>query len=324
MYERLFAHSGLSLDRLRSFAEIIDAGGIMAAAEDDPNRQSQLSRQLRELERYFGTELLRRGRGPMRLTPAGTRLHEAITHALGALDACRQTCANEPVELTLGAGESLIQWLILPRLRPFISAHPRLRIVFENLRNDQIVERLCDGTLDWGVVSRYSPDKPLAAIPLGSLAYRLFLPADAPPPTAGVASGSQTDPAAAPPTDPHTATTTTAAVLGTVPLAVLLGSDSVRDVLKRAARKHRIKLDLRLQFSSYPQLASAVQHLGVAAIMPGLAATAIDPKKVQCLRLPELDALTRRVTLLSSRKTAEIRPIVATAAPALAQALRIS
>ena len=68
MFEDLFSLSGLSLERLKSFADIVSAGGMSAAAADDSNRQSQFSRQLKELERYFGVELIKRGRGTMKLT----------------------------------------------------------------------------------------------------------------------------------------------------------------------------------------------------------------------------------------------------------------
>src|SRR5688572_3052813 len=98
MYEKLFTHVGLSLDRLRSFSEIVAAGGISAAAGKDPNRQSQLSRQLKELERYFGVELLVRGRGRLKLTPAGSELHRIVGQAFGALEKFSQSCANQPVE----------------------------------------------------------------------------------------------------------------------------------------------------------------------------------------------------------------------------------
>src|SRR5213083_1057629 len=99
MFEKLFAQSGLSLERLKTFREIVVAGGITAAAGGDSNRQSQYSRQLKELERYFGVELLKRGRGPIELTEAGQRLHEIIGHALRALEEFRQTCATEPTQL---------------------------------------------------------------------------------------------------------------------------------------------------------------------------------------------------------------------------------
>jgi len=74
MFEALFSTRGLSLDRLRSFLEMAEAGGIARAAPGDPVRQSQISRQIRELEEFFGTELTqRRGKGLV-LTPAARRL----------------------------------------------------------------------------------------------------------------------------------------------------------------------------------------------------------------------------------------------------------
>src|SRR5437870_13546064 len=109
MRESLFAKSGLSLDRLRSFAEIVQAEGITAAAKGDPNRQSQFSRQLKELEEFFGAELLERGRGRFALTSVGKALHEIVQMQFAALDELRRTCAEIPVELSIGAGESLIQ-----------------------------------------------------------------------------------------------------------------------------------------------------------------------------------------------------------------------
>ncbi|HWY75152.1 MAG TPA: hypothetical protein VN281_06020 [Verrucomicrobiae bacterium] len=43
MFERLFAESGLSLDRLRSLLEVGATGSIAKAADGDPVRQSQYS-----------------------------------------------------------------------------------------------------------------------------------------------------------------------------------------------------------------------------------------------------------------------------------------
>src|SRR5258708_21099333 len=106
MFEKLFAQSGLSLERLKTFGEIVAAGGITAAAGDDSNRQSQYSRQLKELERYFGVELLKRGRGPIELTDAGQQLYEIVGPTLRSLEEFRLTWSVHPVELVIGAGES--------------------------------------------------------------------------------------------------------------------------------------------------------------------------------------------------------------------------
>ena len=57
------ATSGFTIERLRTFCRIAAAGSIAQAAKGDSTRQSQFSRQLKELEEFFGTELARRGRG---------------------------------------------------------------------------------------------------------------------------------------------------------------------------------------------------------------------------------------------------------------------
>src|SRR3989475_11198374 len=171
MFENLFAQSGLSLERLKTFREIVSAGGITAAAGDDSNRQSQFSRQLKELERYFGVELLKRGHGPAELTDVGQRLYEIVGHTLRALEEFRGTCAGQSVELVVGAGESLIQWLLLPRLPALAKAHPCLALTFQNLKTDEILRRVVDGAIDCGVVSRCEPDRTLNCARVGKLEF---------------------------------------------------------------------------------------------------------------------------------------------------------
>ena len=52
--------TGLSLDRLNSFLQVAEARGLARAAPGDPVRQSQLSRQLKELENALGQVLFDR------------------------------------------------------------------------------------------------------------------------------------------------------------------------------------------------------------------------------------------------------------------------
>ena len=291
MFENLFANSGLSLERLKTFREIVAAGGITAAAGDDSNRQSQYSRQLKELEKYFRVELLKRGHGPAQLTDAGQRLYEIIGHTLSALDEFRLTCASQPLEFRMGAGESLIQWLLLPRLAGLSAAHPRLTLSFQNLKTDEILAGVMDGALDFGVVSRFDSHRALAAAPLGKLEFRLFAPAQLLPANERLKISSE--------------------ILGQLPLAMLEGSASIHQAVEQEAQRVGAKLNVRLRFSSYPQLAHAVSSLGVAAIMPRLAQTSLGGQGVRAVPLPFLAALSREVSLVWNRKLAEVRPAIA-------------
>jgi DNA-binding transcriptional LysR family regulator len=290
MFEKLFAQSGLSLERLKAFVEIVRAGGFTAAARGDSNRQSQLSRQLKELERYFGAELIRRGRGPAKLTPAGERLYQIIGHSFSAMEEFRQGCANQPVELVIGAGESLIQWLLLPRLSDLTANDTHVTLTLQNLRTEQILKGLADGSIDFGVLSRMNSNRQLAAVPLGKFDYALFLPADL-----AVSKQRRKFPSQ---------------ILNGLPLATLNGSPQVRQALEADAEKHKYQLNIRLQLSSYPQLAQAVQTMNVAAIMPTLASQSLPAGSFKLLRLPVLDTLSRQIILAWSKKLAEVRPAI--------------
>src|SRR5437867_2102761 len=97
----LFAKAGLSLERLRTFIAIVSAKGISNAAPDNPTRQSQFSRQLKELEDCFGAELIVRGRGRFALTAAGRDLFQIVQSHFAAMENLADRCANRSVEMTI-------------------------------------------------------------------------------------------------------------------------------------------------------------------------------------------------------------------------------
>ena len=84
MFEKLFESNGLSLDRLRSFLSFADAGSIAKAAPRDVNRQSQISRQISELETFFGAELTERRGKELVPSAAGDRLADPPPPLAGA------------------------------------------------------------------------------------------------------------------------------------------------------------------------------------------------------------------------------------------------
>ena len=302
MYPRLFAQAGLSLDRLRTFREIVNAGGLSAAAGDDPNRQSQFSRQLRELERFFGSELIQRGRGPLRLTAAGRRLNQVAGMTLRSLEDFLDECAETPTDMVVGAGESLIQWWLLPRLPQIGEMPAQVSLTFENRRNDDALASVRDGSLDFGVVSRPPRDTQLMTAPLGRLEFRLFVP--------------DRLLAERPPGDSR--------ILHNLPLAELGAGGQLAEAVRTEARRRRISLQSQLKLSSYPQMARAVAGGRVAAILPALAGEALSGSGVTAVSLPFLDRLARNVALVWNRQLVEVRPGLGAVAKLLSAAWRVT
>jgi DNA-binding transcriptional LysR family regulator len=152
MFAELFNQGGLSLDRLRSFLLVAQAGAIARAAPDDLVRQSQFSRQIRELEVFFGTELTqRRGKGIV-LSPAGKRLAMLIREQLQDLHDFRQEQARQARAFTLGAGGSVLEWLVVPSLAGIRAALGNVTLRTETHRSHSVVEAVREGRVDFGIV----------------------------------------------------------------------------------------------------------------------------------------------------------------------------
>ncbi len=300
MSSALLARSGLSLDRLASFIAIADAGGLSAAAQGDPVRQSQLSRQLKELEEFFGAPLIERRRGVFRLTAAGRALIEIARPTLTQLEDFERRCGGQLMEVHLGAGESVLVWLLTPKLKPLLEADPKLALTLHNLQSEDIASRLRDGRLDFGLLRRSAVGSGYSSLPVGAVEYALFVPR---------AAFSKGQPA------------TPAQLLSQVPVAMLEGNSTVSVALADWAADNRVRLNVRLRCTAVDQAAAAVKGLGMAAVLPVWAKSEFNEHQVTRLSLPALQQLETPLRLVWSRRQAAIRPFMTGLARTLASAL---
>lgn len=220
-----------------------------------------------------------------------------------ALEDFHRACRNQLIELTIGAGESLIQWLLLPRLGQLVKRRTKLNIKLQNLRTKDILNGLDDGRLDFGVIGESSTNSKLETILLGKMDYALFVPLQLMP--------------ANPPESKSPLF-----LLDNLPLAVLDGSPSILEAIESTASRHKLTLNIRLQLSSYPQLVQAVQSLQVASVMPTMAAKSLPKDAYQLVRLPFLDRLSRKIFLAWNRDVAKVRQTKASFAPVLGECFK--
>src|SRR6185436_3332087 len=108
------SRKGLSLDRLQAFLAITEAGGIARAAPNQPVRQSQLSRQLKELETALGRSLFVRKGRRLEPTEAGARLARVVRELKWGL--AQSVATSGQLRVRLAAGDSVLTWLVLPLL----------------------------------------------------------------------------------------------------------------------------------------------------------------------------------------------------------------
>ena len=174
MYRELFQRRGLSLERLQALVRVADASSLIEAAEQNPVMQSQFSRQLRELENFFGCALTERRGKNLIMSPAGWRLAKLSRLYLSGLHDFMQEQKRSPRLIRVGAGERLSRWLLMPHLGAIPDAD-RVTFAFQNLSSADIITKLHSHELDFGLVrSTKTIPRPLKAIKLGKLRYGYF------------------------------------------------------------------------------------------------------------------------------------------------------
>jgi DNA-binding transcriptional LysR family regulator len=161
MFDHLFSKGGLSLDRLRSFMQMADAKSIAKAAPGDTNRQSQISRQIRELEEFFGTELTRRKGKTLSLSAAGERLAVLIREQLQDLEDFRKEQTKQPKSFVIGAGASVLEWLVVPALPAISQQLGGATLQTEAHRSRSLGDAVRDGRVDLAIIRQN-------AVPTGS------------------------------------------------------------------------------------------------------------------------------------------------------------
>ena len=176
MFEKLFAESGLSLDRLRALLEVGAAGSIVKAAAGDPVRQSQYSRQINELEAFFQTRLTERQGKSTRLTVSGKELARISRFFLLGLSNFQRGCLDGQQTFRIGASPAVVSRFLLPCLAQSGFSKHRITYITENVGDEEIERRLHDLTLDFGVVARPALSRPLQTKQVGAWPIEVWVP----------------------------------------------------------------------------------------------------------------------------------------------------
>jgi DNA-binding transcriptional LysR family regulator len=176
MFEDLLGKAGLSLDRLRSLTEVDEAQSITQAAKGDPSRQALISRQLRELEEYFGVELTERQGRRLQLSPAGRRLAGLAREHLRDLADFAREQAGTSKTYRLGAGASVLEWLAIPAARAIRQALGNATLQFTTRRSRDLVEAIQEGQLDFAIVREDALPASALKLTLQRLRFYLCIP----------------------------------------------------------------------------------------------------------------------------------------------------
>jgi len=259
MFDDLFAEKGLTLDRLHTFLKVARHQSYASVAPESPTTQSQLSRQVGELREFFGDSLLTRTRGKMLPTEAGRMLMEVVHDALRGIENVRRLAKNTPAEFVIAAGDSLLQWWLIPRMAGVLDSVPNTSLQLIALSFDEVKRQLLDGRVDIGFL-RSKPGG-LRSQSMGKLKYALFVPEKLYPRNAKAQQ-----------------------LMRELPLALQSSEEQVNDALRSVLEDD--KLSARLRCETFPQAVQAVYSGRFAAILPTIARGVLNPKSFREVALP--------------------------------------
>ncbi len=179
----------LSPHALASLIAIAEHGSVSAAARARGLTQPSISRQIQELERQLGAQLVERTSQGARLTPAGEILAEGARELLSGLASLPEKVRSRQGEVSgkvrLGTVDSIGIYTLPPILAGFVQANPRVDVQVTCLPSGQLMAMLLDDELDVAIGTTEHPKltcERLFQNPL-VLAYPPGMPADQVPST---------------------------------------------------------------------------------------------------------------------------------------------
>lgn len=145
----------MTLDGLRCFCAIVEAGNFRAAAMAVHRSQPAVSQQLRVLEHEAGHRLIDRKRGLP--TPLGGLLYARACQILHSVDALGREVAEFDMEigheLRVGASDTTALHALPSVVKRFSGVAPHTRLVLVNRNSDAIAQQVLQGSLDLGIVT---------------------------------------------------------------------------------------------------------------------------------------------------------------------------
>jgi DNA-binding transcriptional LysR family regulator len=296
-FGNLFSISGLSLERLRTFLQVVEAGNISKAALGDSTKQSQFSRQIKEIESFFGVALTRRVGRRIEITEEGQKLALVIRRQFRELDDFRESMQGRSVTVRLGSQGSVIDWLVLPRIAEVHKTLGNALVEVEQMRTLEIVRAVADGRLDFGIVREDALPKKHKRWKLGKVGYALFAAN-----TLWKGRVCVED------------------VIRNAPMIDLLPGGQFSTHWQAWLEKEKLRPKVIARVSSFTDVAKAVQVGYAAAVLPDLAALAFDSKNFEHCSIPDLSS--RSLVLIANARSLDRAGLSDSAATKLATLLQ--
>lgn len=300
MLPEVVAKNGFSLERLATLCAVIECGSITAAAGPSASRQSQFSRQIKELEEALGAKLFDRVGKTLQPTLFGEQLARMSRTFFGAVAELAAQEAGKPEQIVIGGGEAILRWVLLPCLPALRDLEPPMYCQVRSLPTAEVVREVELGRLHFGLVRRDAVSEGLASEVIGILQFALVVPRV-------LLRGRSAE------------------VIfegRALAYAELSGGGQLATLARETAKEAGIRLNRVLHAETLSLLLAAVEHGDAAAFLPLPAVIALPQDRFAIVKLENIQRLNREMVLVWSPEAADHQPGLKRALLLLSRSLR--
>lgn len=184
MFNDVLNKQGLTIERLRRFCEMVEAGSIAKAVEQNDREQPAYSRDLKTLEDYFEEDLFKRdgstrsGKALQGLTLRGDLLHRTALRFFADIE--RIINYNEAAsELTIAAEKSVMHALTTRLIGQFKHEIPDSKIHLKQPDLREILPAIISQKINFAVAGSSllsTAAENISTVLIGNLEYKIYAP----------------------------------------------------------------------------------------------------------------------------------------------------
>lgn len=160
----------MEFDHLRGFFYVAKFGGFTEAASRLYVTQPAISLQVKALEKEVGEKLFDRAGRTIKLTHAGQLLYRHVEELIAKLNEIQRTVGEiksvEGGRLYVGASDTTSMYFLPDLLKAFLREHPKVELSITSVLSAQVIRKVIEREIDFGIVTLGEVPEPLAAHPL--------------------------------------------------------------------------------------------------------------------------------------------------------------
>jgi DNA-binding transcriptional LysR family regulator len=275
--DQLNTLEGFSLERLLKLKAVYESNSIADAAKsvkggNATSTASLISRNITELESFFGAALRRKEGRILRLNESGEELAQITKRFVSELQEFIDGVQGRPATVTIGSGNSLIENILIPGLKELREESKVQRIFLRNRRSEELAEEIQNGSIDLALFSAGRLVPGMESREMGKVGYKLYVPE-------AMCKGVDLR-------NPFKS-------ISQLPMGIIDGTGELRTELAKLAIKAKLEMLIEFEFTSHNQCAQSAKEGISCAVLPEFYGKYFEGTDVQSFPLDKLKSLKR-------------------------------